>query len=164
MARPHKHDWTNIQNAFECGIDKKEICFKYKVSINALNRRIAQNGWQMLGTINDNINAIKDGFAHLTETVMHNPKLESIVIARVTTILEDNEIIINNRKLASEFQRLIMEGIRCGEYLKPQQIKVGTSSLKDLETIANPKPDVQVNNNNTVQAGIQIYIPSNDRD
>jgi hypothetical protein len=57
-----------------------------------------------------------------------------------------------------------MEGIRHGEYLKPQQIKTGTSSLKDLETIANPKPDVQVNNNNTVQAGIQIYIPSNDRD
>ena len=74
-----------------------------------------------------------------------NETQKAEIINRINTIIDDSEIMASNRHLAKRFQARILDGFNDGMFESSKDIKAGTSALKDLEYIANPKPSVEVN-------------------
>ena len=64
----------------------------------------------------------------------------------------------NNRKILKAFQSKIVAGLKNGAYEKANEIKAGTSALKDIEAIVNPKPEnnININNTNAQQTNIEV--------
>ena len=64
---------------------------------------------------------------------------------------------MNNRKILKAFQGKIIAGLKNGAYEIPNEIKAGTSALKDIEAIAIPqakKQEIIIQNSNILQTNI----------
>lgn len=163
MARPSKYDWDSIKQAFEDGIERDVISRKYKVSRKTLDNKIALEKWEVSGELNSHVEAFRDSLGEISRNIENDPIKAEIVHEKITTILEDNAIIANNRKLATAFQRLIGQGIKAGQYKTPQDIKAGVGAVRDIEAIANPQASkIEVNNQNNVAVVPQLNIKMND--
>jgi len=167
MARPSKYNWKDIQKAYEGGISIDEISKKYNVTKKTLQNKISEKKWKVTGSINTHINGVREHLGKLLQETGNDPVMQDIVEERVRTILEDNELIQNNRKLLKAFQGLVGKGIREGAYKTPSDIKAGVSTIKDIEAVANPKANqVNIQNNQIVNDDndettnqIHIYLP-----
>ena len=154
MARPTKYNWTSIEKAYIQGANIEDICKKYKIAKKTLQNKIYEFKWEIKGNIDADVNEFKAVLGKVTETALNNPETTDIYIQKLITIVEDNEIIGNNRKLTKAFQGLIGKGLREGMYKTAQDIKSGVSSLKDIEAIANPqanKQEINIQNTNALQ-------------
>jgi hypothetical protein len=156
MARPKKYNWEAIQKAYEEGITINEISKNYGVAKKTLQNKVSEKKWELNGTINNQVNEFKESLERVSGIIGNDSIKQEIVAERLNTIIQDNEIIGNNRKLAKAFQGLVGMGIKNKLYKTPQDIKAGTSTLKDLESVANPQANKQesninINNQNSQQ-------------
>jgi len=159
MARPVKYDWKAIKKAYEDGIDTDTISRKYKVAKKTLSNKISGEKWSILGGLNTHINEFKESLAQITHNTQNDPIKQEIALDRIETILEDNELIGNNRKLLKAFQGLIGRGIKNGIYSEAKDIKAGVSAVRDIEAISNPSSASQVNiQNNNANINQEIKI------
>lgn len=161
MARPQKYDWGKIKSAYESGMHKDEICGAYSIPRKNLDEKISRDKWRVLQDINSDIIGLSDSFAKIKHTILQNPELTGAIQERVSTILKDNKIVINNRDLGLLLQMNMVTAMESGAYAKPSEIKTGASTLVDLEKISNPKPDVQVNTQNIIQPIFDITAIKN---
>ncbi len=148
MARPIKYNWSEIKKAYSDGIDTNTISKKYKVAKKTLQNKISAEKWEVIGGLNTHIEEFKDSLERISHNTQNDPIKQEIALERIETILEDNELIGNNRKLLKAFQGLIGRGIKEGIYAEAKDIKAGVSALRDIEAISNPqasKTDVTVN-------------------
>lgn len=148
MARPSIYNWDMLKQAYESGISKDEICTKYKIAKNILTNKINKDGWTIKCDINNDIIEFGAKLNAITQNYKDNSLMQEVIIDKLNTQLQDNEIIKNNRDLALMLQRTI---IRDRDEINIKNIKTVSSTLKDLESIANPRPDVQINNTTEVK-------------
>lgn len=154
MARPKKYDWESIEKAYRNGVNVDVISKKYKVAKKTLQNKASELKWDKVsGSLNNDIDEFKEVLGKVTGHAQNDPIMQDIIVDKINTIIADNEIIENNRKLAKAFQGLMASKIRSGEYKTPQDIKAGASTIKDLEAVSNPQRDTQniSVNTNTVQ-------------
>jgi len=167
MARPAKYDWPTIRKAYEDGLTVSELVLKYRVAKKTLENRISEEKWSVSGELESHVNEFRDSLGKISQNVQDDPIKAEIVLEKLNTILEDNALIGNNRKLLTAFQSLIGRGIKDGAYKTPQDIKAGVSAVKDIEAVSNPSAKIVNNNTNAVQTNIetqvQFYIPDNKR-
>ena len=161
MARPRKVDWEAIEKAYKEGIEVNEIVKYYKVAKKTLQNKIAEKKWrtQRNGKLVSHIDEFKEVLGTISREIQDDPKKQEIVIKKLSTILEDNELIGNNRELLKGFQRLIAKGLKSGTFDKPQDIRAGVGAVKDIEAVANPqasKTDVQVTNIQSAHTEIKV--------
>lgn len=162
MAKPlPSHIWHDIRTDFERGMSQADIRKKYDVGAGTLGNKIKREGWRLSHEQTSVITEFKEASVKISESFhTANETQKKEIIERVQTILEDNEIIHNNRKLAKAFQSLIGNGINSGLYETPQDIKTGTAAIKDLEAISNPQASkIEINNTNAQQGGF-LAIPT----
>ena len=159
MARPSKYNWEAIQKSYEDGFDINKLCDMYSIEKKTIQNRISSEKWEVTGNINTDINEFKDSLGKIAGYVSQNDEIKNNeIVLRVNTILEDNELITNNRKILKAFQGKIIAGLKNGAYEKPNEIKAGTSALKDIEAIANPqanKQEINIQNTNAQQMNIK---------
>ena len=154
-----KYDWSKIDNAYEMGVDVDTICLKYKVAKKTLQNRIYSKKLELKeGNLNEATAEFGQVLGKFSGIAQNDKILSEIASQKVVTLLEDNEIISNNRKLSKAFQSLLGQGIKNGMFKTPSDIKSGVSSLRDLESIANPsnQPQVAIQNNQTNAIKISI--------
>ena len=157
MARPSKYNWDTIKQAYEKGFTKDEIVKKFKVTKAILTNRINKEKWVVLCDVSSDVDELNAKSHQIAQNYAQNPDLADMLEDRLNTISEDNELINNNRKLAKAFQGLIGQGIKSGNiYKTASDIKAGVSSIKDIESIANPKPDTVINNTNGQQVKLGL--------
>ena len=157
MARPSKYNWEAIKEAYQDGVTIVELVKKYKVAKKTLENKISAEKWEVTGELNSHIEEFRESLGKISQNTKDDPIKQEIAIGRISTILEDNELISNDRKLLKAFQGLIGQGIRSGMYRTPQDIKAGTSAIKDIEAIVNPqtnKQEINIQNSNAVQTNI----------
>lgn len=162
MAKPiSKNTWEEIRADFESGMSQADIRKKYNIGAGTLGNKIKRDGWRLSHEQTAIVSEFKDASVKMSESFHNaNEMQRKELTERVQTILEDNELIQNNRKLLKAFQGKIMNGLRSNAYEKPQDIKAGVSSLKDIEAIANPqasKQEINVNNTNAIQNNIKTF-------
>ena len=159
MARPSKYNWDAIQKSYEDGFDINTLCDMYSIEKKTIQNRISSQKWEVMGSINNDINEFKDSLGKIANYVSQNDEIKNNkIILRVNTILEDNELVTNNRKILKAFQSKIVAGLKNGAYEKPNEIKAGTSAVKDIEAIVNPqtnKQEINIQNTNAVQTNIK---------
>ena len=157
MANYSPRFWNEVKEDFEAGMSQVDLRKKYGLSPSTLGTKIKRDGWRLSHDQTALLSEFKENSAKISESFRNaNEMQRKEMVERVQTILEDNEIIQNNRKLLKAFQGKILNGLKDGMYEKPQDIKSGTSALKDIESIANPKPEAVVNNTNQNIAGVKI--------
>ncbi len=159
MARPVKYNWKEIKSAYVDGIDVNAIVKKYKVSKKTLANKISAEKWEIIGELNAHINGFKDSLEKISHNTLNDPIKQEIALEKIETILEDNELIGNNRKLLKSFQSLISRGIKAGVFAQAKDIKSGVSALRDIEAISNPQTsqvNIQNNNANMLKQDIKI--------
>lgn len=158
MARPSKYNWSAIEKAYKGGAEVKDICKKYNVSKKTLQNKISEFRWEITGTLNADISEFKEVLGKVTQNAQNNPETTDIYADKIITILEDNKLIQNNRKLASALQGIMGQEIKSGK-INANNIKSMTGALKDIESIANPNLNsTQVNVQNNVQESHEEHI------
>ena len=157
MARPSKYNWQSIKEAYEKGFSKDEIIKKFKLTKAILTNRINVEKWVVLCDVNVHVDELNATSHKIAQNYAQNPDIAEMFEDKISTLSEDNELIGNNRKLAKAFQGLIGQGIRGNVYRTASDIKAGVSSIKDIESIANPSTAAQVaiQNNNIVEVEIE---------
>lgn len=147
MAKALSADfWASVKKDYEKGLSQAEIRKKYNISHSTLISKIKRNGWELSQEQNTAIKAFEVASATLDATyATANETQKAEIINRINTIIDDCEIMASNRHLAKRFQARILDGFNDGMFESSKDIKAGTSALKDLEYIANPKPSVEVN-------------------
>lgn len=153
MARPSVYDWSMLQQAYENGISKDEICSKYKIPKNILTNKINKDRWIVKCDINSEINEFSAKLNAITQNSKDNKIMQEVIADKLNTQLQDNEIIKNNRDLALLLQKKIVDN---KEEINLKNIKTVSSTLRDLESIANPKPDIQIDNSKTEIKVLQV--------
>lgn len=154
MARPSKYNWEAIQEAYEGGLDKADICRKYQLPNKLLLNKINMDKWVIKG----NLKADVEGFYEQTHKMAQNieklhPDNQELMLKKLDTMEQDNELIGNNRKIAKMLQGVIVanrQDITLGN------IRNVSGVMRDIESIANPqasRQDITVNTQTNV--GIQ---------
>jgi hypothetical protein len=151
VARPSKYDWDGIKEAYEGGLDKADICRKYKLPLKNLNDKIRVDDWSINGVLKSDV----DGFYAKAENIAENisklhPLNQELMIESVDTRLQDNELIGNNRKIAKMLQGVIVAN---RQDINLRNIRNVSGVMKDIESIANPqanRQDITVNNQTNV--------------
>ena len=164
MARPIKYDWTSIEKAYIQGADIEDICKKYKIAKKTLQNKIYEFKWEIKGNINADVNEFKAVLGKVTETAINNPETTDIYIQKIVTVLEDNKLIQNNRKLMSAVQGIIGQEIRLNK-INASNVKSITGAILDIEKVANPqanKQEINIQNTNAVQTNNNIDIENMD--
>lgn len=150
MARPSKYNWDAIKEGYEKGLSPDELSKKFKATTKHINDKARLDKWQVNSDINNDINEFIATSQKLANNSMHD-EINDIIVNKINTQILDNELISNNRKLAKMLQGVIVN--------ERQKINIGnikqvSSTLKDIETIANPQAnrvDTIINNTNATQ-------------
>jgi len=157
MARISSHIWAEIKKDFEKGMSQANIRKKYDVGAGTLGNKIKRDGWRLSQEQTAILSEFEEVSVKISESFHNANDIQKKEMSeRTLTILEDNELMANNRKLAKAFQGLIGQGIRGNVYKTASDIKAGVSSIKDIENIANPKDAVVVNNTNAQQVKLGL--------
>lgn len=150
MARPAKYDWDAIKEAYIGGIDKDDIVNKYRITKKTLTNKIRDEKWVVTGHLKADI----EGFYAETHKMAQNleelhPKNQEILITKLDTMEQDNELIGNNRKIAKMLQGVIVSNRNS---ITLANIKNVSGVIKDIESIANPQANkTEITNTNTTQ-------------
>lgn len=150
MARPSKYNWDAIKDGYEKGLSADELSKKFKATTKHINDKARLDKWQVNSDINNDINEFIATSQKLANNSIHD-EINDIIVNKINTQILDNELISNNRKLAKMLQGVIVN--------ERQKINIGnikqvSSTLKDIETIANPQAnriDTIINNTNATQ-------------
>ena len=151
MARPSKYNWNSIREAYEKGFSKDEIVVKFKIQKSILTNKINSQKWVVLCDVKSDIDELNAKSTQIAFNYAQNPDIAEMFEAKISTVIQDNELITNNRKLAKAFQGLIGQGVRNNVFKTASDIRAGVGSIKDIEAIANPvSKDTNVLINNEV--------------
>jgi len=146
MARPSKYNWEAIEVAYEGGLDSNSITKKFGITKKQLTNKAALKGWVIKGYIKSDIEGISASLGSLNEVGTKHPELESIIIEKIDTSMEDNDLIKGNRKLLKLAQGII---VKSKDNFDHNNIKNLTGAIKDIESIANPQASHKIDINNT---------------
>lgn len=151
MARPSKYNWEAIKEAYEGGFDKDDIVKKYNITKKQLNNKIRDDNWIVKGHITSDINEFYATTHKTAQNVQKlHPENQEIVQERINTMAEDNELMQGTRKISKLLLSVIAQN---RNEITLRNIKNVSGVLRDIEAIANPKPDGSVaiqNNNQTI--------------
>jgi len=160
MARISSHTWREARKDFEAGMSQADIRKKYDLGAGALGNKIKRDGWRLSQEQTAILSDFKEASVKISESYHNaNETQQKEMSERAITILEDNELIGNNRKLLKAFQGLIGQGIKKGIYAEAKDIKAGVSAIRDIEAVSNPNTpqlNIQNNNQNNQQNNIKI--------
>lgn len=144
MARPSKYNWEAIKEAYEKGLSAYEISKKFKAPTKHITDKARADKWQVLSDIKAEISEFIATSQKLANNST-NQLINDIIVERINTQIQDNELIANNRKLAKMLQGVI---VNSRNEININNIKQVSGTLKDIESIANPRPDIAVTQNN----------------
>jgi hypothetical protein len=157
MARISTHTWNEIQKDFESGMSQADIRKKYDISPSTLGSKIKRDGWRLSQDQKAILSEFKEVSAKISESHSQANDLQKKEIEdEFKTILEDNELIQNNRKLLKMAQGII---IKNKEKFDHSNIRNLTGAVKDIESVANPQASkIEANSTNNNQTVNEIVI------
>jgi len=152
MARPAAYDWDSIRDAYEKGVEKEIIVKKYRVPRNILTNNINKHNWVVKCDINSEIKEFSEKLNVIAQN-SNNHIMDEIVAEKINTQLQDNKLIENNRHIAEMLQNVIVKN---AQNIDLKNIKQVSSTLKDIESIANPRPEIAIQNNTQVNTQVNL--------
>jgi len=154
MARPSKYNWEAIKEAYEGGFEKEDIVKKHKVPRKLLSNKIRDDQWTVKGHISDEISEFYANTHKTTQNISKlHPENQEMVINKINTMQQDNELMEGTRKISKLLLSVIAQN---RNEITLKNIKQVSSTLKDIESIANPHPTQDTNVNTNIVTGIRL--------
>ncbi len=152
-AKKKSYDWFQIRLDFDKGLSQAELRKKYDIPAGTLGSKIKRDGWVLSQEQTSTLDEFRAVSAKLSENYYNaNESQQKEMVDRVEIILEDNDLVVNNRKLLRVFQNKMIQILKDGGYETALEIRQGVSSIKDIEAVANPQSNKQeINIQNTQQ-------------
>ena len=162
MAKPKsKREWEEIRADFEKGMSQADLRKKYDLSPSTLGTKIKRDGWRLSQEQHAILSEFKEASAKVSESFENATQMQKEeFVMRVETILEDNKLIQNNRKLLVAVQSIIGQELRSNK-INASNVKSITGAILDIEKVANPqasKQEINIQNTNALQNNIPIQI------
>lgn len=152
-----KYDWDSIKSDYEIGKSNAFIHKKYDIPYNTLSMKIKRDNWEVVNKEKSTVEGFKRSCEQISEVVVNNANNPSKIKAIAEDIdlsLEEMELMTNNRKIAKFIQSVIVKN---KHEINLKNIKTVSSTLKDIESIANPKPEpISINNTTQTITGVQL--------
>ena len=146
MARPSKYNWEAIKESYEGGLPVHDISDKFHIEVKKINEKAKLKKWVIKDRLKTDIQEFETSFKTVVQNSFEHKETEEIfnkiVVEKIDTILEDNKLIGNNRKLASMAQGILLSN---KENFNHTNIRNLTGAIKDIESVANPPKPNQVN-------------------
>lgn len=154
MARQiQPYVWEAVRIDFERGMSQADIRKKHGVGVGALGNKIKRNGWRLSQEQTATLSDFKTASGNLCESFHNANKMQkNEMTERIMTIMEDNELIQNNRRIAKMLQGVISTN---KENITLANIRNVSGTIRDIETIANPQAKQEINVNTNATAGVQ---------
>ena len=154
-----KREWEEIRADFEKGISQADLRKKYDLSPSTLGTKIKRDGWRLSHEQHAVLSNFKEASAKISESFENATQMQKEELAiRIETILEDNKLIQNNRKLLVAVQSIIGQELRSNK-INASNVKSITGAILDIEKVANPqasKQEINIQNTNAQQNNINI--------
>jgi len=135
-----------------------DLCKKHKIARKTYYELEKSNNFKF----RDNAGIVEASLileqAKSNKSVTEIKAIEQAVKERISTTELDNEIMLNNRKLAKLFQAIILKN---KDDITLKNVKSLTGSVKDLESMVNPqnsKTEFNVTQNNNNQSGVILTL------
>ena len=148
-------DKSRLWKRNESGWFKK----KYDLSPSTLGSKIAREGWRLSQEQHAILSEFKEASAKVSESYKNATQMQKEEFAiRAETILEDNKLIQNNRKLLDAVQSIIGQELRSNK-INASNVKSITGAILDIEKVANPqasKQEINIQNTNAQQNNITV--------
>lgn len=140
MAK-RKIPWNDIKKDYEKGMSQAEIRKKYDVSSGALGNKIKRDKWKLSQQQQSALSDFSESSVKVSqEYVKASESQKQEMVAELNTILDDNELIMNNRKLLRMAQGII---IKKKDKFCEKTIRNLTGAIRDIESVANPQASVR---------------------
>lgn len=153
-----KREWEDIRADFEKGMSQADLRKKYDLSPSTLGSKIAREGWRLSQEQHTILSEFKEASAKISESYENATQMQKEeFVMRVETILEDNKLIQNNRKLLVAVQSIIGKELRSNK-INASNVKSITGAILDIEKVANPqasKQEINIQNSNNQQTNIK---------
>jgi hypothetical protein len=154
MARPVKYNWEGIKEAYCGGLDRTDILRKFRVDTKTLSNKINTEKWVITGEIKAEL----DGFYEHSHKTAQNiekllPEVQELVVMKINTMEQDNELISNNRKIAKMLQGIIVSN---RNEINLNNIRNVSGVMKDIEQIANPTTRTDISTTQNIISEIRI--------
>lgn len=154
-----KREWEEIRADFEKGMSQADLRKKYDLSPSTLGTKIKRDGWRLSHEQHAVLSNFKEASAKISESFENATQMQKEELAiRIETILEDNKLIQNNRKLLAAAQGIIGQELRNNK-INASNIKSITGAILDIEKVANPqanKQEINIQNTNAQQNNITV--------
>ena len=142
--------WGEIKKDFELGMSQADIRKKYDVGAGTLGNKIKRDGWRLSQAQNEALSEFKEATVKISESFHGaNESQKKEMTERVITIIEDNELVGNNRKIAKMLQGIIVSN---RQSINLNNMRNVSGVMKDIESIANPQSNKQEINVNATAA------------
>ena len=150
MAKPlSSHQWAEIKKDFEGGMSQADIRKKHGIGAGTLGNKIKRDGWRLSQEQTTVLSEFKDASVKISESFHNaNDTQKKEMVERIETILQDNEIIENNRKLLKMAQGILVKNRDNFDYTNIRNL---TGAVKDMESVSNPQSNKIENNINMQQ-------------
>ena len=156
-----KREWEEIRADFEKGMSQADLRKKYDISPSTLGSKIVREGWRLSQEQHAILSEFKEASAKISESYENATQMQKEEFAmRVETILEDNKLIQNNRKLLVAVQGIIGQEIRNNK-INASNVKSITGAILDIEKVANPqanKQEINIQNTNATQVNNNLTL------
>ena len=142
MAKVKKKiPWNDIKRDYEMGMSQAEIRKKYDVSSGAIGNKIRRDKWKLSQEQQSALSDFSNSSVRVSqEFVKASESQQKEMVAELNTILEDNELIVNNRKLLKLAQGII---VKKKDNFCEKTIRNLTGAIRDIEAVANPQASVR---------------------
>ncbi len=152
-------DWEKIRAEYELGAKPSFLCKKHRINASTISMKISRDRWVVVNSES----AVIDEFAKVSEKMTSlisesNIHKKNAILHKLEEKFEDIGLMERNRNILAKFQDVIAKKLEKGEFETPQDIKHGTGAIKDIESVANPKPQVKIDNTNQVQVSQNTVI------
>ena len=149
-----KRFWNEVKADYEGGMSQAQLRKKYNLGAGTLGNKIKRDGWRLSHKQTTALSEFKDASVKISESFHEANEIQKKeLIEQTKTILENNELIQNNRKILKDFQALIKNGIKEKKmYQTASDIRAGVGAIKDIESVANPRTNTNIEIKNSVQS------------
>ena len=147
------YPWNEIKADIELGKTKAYIHKKYDIPYNSLSMKCKRESWIVVNEDVTALSSFKQGCEQVSE-LLHKADTEekkNAIVNQINTIIEDNDLIVNNRRIAKLLQGVIANNKHS---INLQNIKTVSGVIRDIEAIANPqanKQEINIQNTNATQ-------------
>ncbi len=125
------------------------LCKYHKISRKTYYQLEKKHGFKF-GENADIVEAAAALSKHIevTKSKQEKQAIERAVKEKLSVAEMNEKLIRNNRAVALKIQSVLAKKAKNNELYEAKDVKSATSALLDIERIANPKPEILVNNEN----------------